>query len=325
MLRSIYTLGVLALDVLGVAAGGNSASAHDLAVGVLAPRASSHRKPRVEDARFLPPLGGRPKETNDVKLLDIVLVATVDGKFHALNRTSGESLWSMSGTTNHGAGASTGLPAMAPLVRTNHIPDDHDDDGTPHQEQYIIEPQSGAIYVLTDPSAPLQQFPVTMSQLVDYSPFEIPGEEDGRVFVGKKETSLLVIELETGRVLRTVSSECPWEHEDEVVKSSLTEVDLDDLEDFTERQESTSTEVYIGRTGALPFCSCGAALTPISRLPRLYTHTLARPLTAPPTCAESLLLRLWPQQPGCSFPVYLPPERGRHLSPVATEWTVSLC
>src|SRR5260221_9951087 len=52
-------------------------------------------------------------------LLDIVLVASVDGKFHALNRSSGHTLWSMSSiatTTSVSAPAS-----LSPLIRTPHI------------------------------------------------------------------------------------------------------------------------------------------------------------------------------------------------------------
>lgn len=250
MLRYIYTLGLLALDVLRAGAADTAGGVQGVAVGTRRPP----RKQGVEDARFLPPLGGRPADAQDIELVDIVLVATVDGNFHALNRTTGEALWSMSDPVRAGAGAATRPPAMTPLVRTNHVrygEGEDDEEGAPMQEQYIIEPQSGAIYVLTSPTGGLQEFPATMPHLVEYSPFRILGENDGRVFVGEKKTSLLVIELETGKVLRTISSECPWEPEEDTVKSSLTEADLDDLEDPEyEPKQSSSTEVYIGRTGA---------------------------------------------------------------------------
>jgi serine/threonine-protein kinase/endoribonuclease IRE1 len=251
LLRAFYTTTALALSALAAEYGNEIAA-------LASSRTNSYRKRPLEDARSLPPLGGsgRTEETNDFDLLDIVLVATVDGKFHALNRTSGESMWSIS---EDGAAASAEvLSAMAPLVRTSHSidrdPDLDDEDGAGN-EKYIIEPQSGDIYVLASPSAPLQPFPFSMPQLVDMSPFTFTGNEDGRTFVGNKVTTLLTIELETGRVLRTVTSdsECPWEPPDEGVKSSLTDIDLDELEDSeaVPKLKSTSTEVHIGRTGAL--------------------------------------------------------------------------
>lgn len=193
-----------------------------------------------------------PNLANDYELLDTILVASIDGKFHALNRTSGQTLWSMSSfatTTSVSAPSS-----LAPLVRTTHperdpdLIDDPDTDpsaggGT---ETYIIEPQSGDIYMLTAPSEPLQRFPFSMAELVDISPFTSVGERDTKVFVGRKETSLLVIELETGRIKATLNAECPFvpeEYED-------LPIDLDELEGI-KPPTSAPTEVYIGRTGTL--------------------------------------------------------------------------
>jgi serine/threonine-protein kinase/endoribonuclease IRE1 len=187
---------------------------------------------------------------SDHELLDIVLVASVDGKFHALNRTSGHTLWSMSSfatTTSVSAPSS-----LAPLVRTTHakydsdlVDDDHDPSEEPHHETYIIEPQSGDIYVLHSPSSPLQRFPLSMSQLVDVSPFTSVNKDDTKIFVGRKETSLLLIELETGRIKATLNAECPFvpdEYQDPPI-------DLDEFKS-TKPPMSAPTEVYIGRTGA---------------------------------------------------------------------------
>ncbi|KAG6889943.1 hypothetical protein C0995_013470 [Termitomyces sp. Mi166 len=179
--------------------------------------------------------------TNDLDLIDIVLVASVDGKFHALNRTSGNMIWSMS---SFPSSTSISAPStLGPLVRTTHLDNDPDmtDETTP-QELYVIEPQSGDIYVMMTPTSPLQRFPFSMSELVDMSPFTLPGSDDSRVFVGRKETSLLLIELETGKIKATLNSECAWEHPDDE-----DELDLDELES-SKSPMSTPTEVYIGRT-----------------------------------------------------------------------------
>ncbi|KAH9947794.1 hypothetical protein B0H21DRAFT_311206 [Amylocystis lapponica] len=178
-------------------------------------------------------------------LLDIVLVASVDGKLHALNRTSGESIWSMASS------AGTVPTTLGPLVRTQHPEIDYDmmDDDSVYQEVYVIEPQSGDIYVMSSPDGPLQRLPVSMPQLVDMSPFSFPGDDDRRVFVGRKETSLLLVELETGRVKATINSECPWDPFEDVLESSASDLDLDELDGtIPPRSPSRLTEVFIGRT-----------------------------------------------------------------------------
>lgn len=189
----------------------------------------------------------KPALAVDLDLLDVVLVASVDGKFHALNRTSGNILWSM---TSSPSSTSISAPAtLGPLIRTNHVEYDPDlTDENTNQELYIVEPQSGDIYVLATPTSPLQRFPFSMSELVDLSPFTFSGSEDRRVFVGRKETSLLLIELETGKV--KANSECPpWTPSDGHNEENA-EVDLDEL-DGSGPQTSAPTEVFIGRTGEL--------------------------------------------------------------------------
>ena len=177
---------------------------------------------------------------DDLDLLDIVLVASVDGKLHAFNRTSGHTLWSMSSTASKAA-----LSPLAPLVRTVHV--DHDpeltDETTP-QELYVIEPQSGDIYVMATPTSPLQRFPFSVTELVDLSPFTFADNEDRRLFVGRKETTLLLIELETGKIKSTLNSECAWDRGGD----DALELDLDELEGGKSLM-STPTEIYIGRTG----------------------------------------------------------------------------
>jgi serine/threonine-protein kinase/endoribonuclease IRE1 len=178
-----------------------------------------------------------------VALLDIVLVASVDGRFHALNRTSGQKLWSMSHSA-HEAPSS-----LAPLVRTKHATYDSDltDDDDAHHEVYMIEPQSGDIYVMATPSSKLQRLSFSMAQLVEMSPFKFARDDDERVFVGKKETSLLSIELETGKV-KAINAECPWGPFENF--NHKEEIDLDELEDYMPNKESfVPTEVFIGRTG----------------------------------------------------------------------------
>jgi serine/threonine-protein kinase/endoribonuclease IRE1 len=194
---------------------------------------------------------GYSRPTNDfdsqLELLDIVLVASVDGHLHALNRTSGHALWSMSSSLSGEVS-----PTLGPLVRTQH-PEPQPDDEDMH-EVYVIEPQSGEIYVIPTPDSPLQRLPFSMAQLVEMSPYSVSGDDSMKVFVGRKETSLLVVELETGRVKATVhaNAECPWDPFEDISRQAEEELDLDELEGSKpSKRENSVTEVFIGRTGLL--------------------------------------------------------------------------
>lgn len=199
---------------------------------------------------LVPPLGSRHYDiqaSKDLELLDIVLLASVDGNLHALNRSTGAVLWSMS--SNSPNPPST----LGPLVRTQQAVtlDDEGDDF--QQEYYVIEPQSGDIYVMSSKSEPLQRLPFSMATLVDITPFRLSGEEDTKTFIGRKETSLLLIELETGRIKQTISSECPWdEYEDpfEDLKEAEEELDPDEQDGVRPPKPRKSVEVFVGRTGA---------------------------------------------------------------------------
>jgi serine/threonine-protein kinase/endoribonuclease IRE1 len=212
----------------------------------------ANRPKSLFEYRFSPPLGAGSVSdgTDDLELLDVVLLASVDGKLHALNRTSGRLLWSMS------SGSSSTIPrTLAPLVRTSHVDSDPDltDDDNVDQELYIIEPQSGDIYVLSSPLSPLKRLSLSMPQLVDLSPFTFSSDDDRRVFEGKKETSLLLIDLETGRVKDTMNSECPWDpFEDLHESANERESDGSDGQsgDKSAVPPREPLEIYIGRTGS---------------------------------------------------------------------------
>jgi serine/threonine-protein kinase/endoribonuclease IRE1 len=203
-----------------------------------------------EEYHFIPPLGSTATQDQDaLEMLNVVLLASVDGKLHALNRSTGHIIWSMSSSETSSVPSTFG-----PLVRTQHAAAAQfaDPDDETQSEFYVIEPQSGDIFVMSNSTGPLQRLPLSMPQLVEMSPFSFPGDEDYKVFVGRKETSLLLLELETGRVKATISSECPWDSfEDpfEDLKDIEDELDLDELERIRLPKPEKPTEVFIGRTG----------------------------------------------------------------------------
>ena len=200
---------------------------------------------------LIPPLGSQHygnQGSDDLQPLNIVLLASIDGNLHALNRSTGTILWSMS--SNSPNSPST----LAPLVRTRQTVLLDEDS---QQEYYVIEPQSGDIYVMSSKSEPLQRLPFSMSTLVDMTPFRLSGEEGSKIFIGRKETSLLLIELETGRIKQTISSECPWnEYEDpfEDLKEPGEGFDFDEQDGVKPPKPRKPTEVLVGRTGKPATC-----------------------------------------------------------------------
>ncbi|KAH9169323.1 hypothetical protein EDB89DRAFT_2073019 [Lactarius sanguifluus] len=157
-------------------------------------------------------------------------------------------LWSM--PSSPPPSSTQTVPAiLEPLISTKHLDADPDlgDDSFAH-ETYIVEPQSGDIYVSSSssPTAPLQRLPLSMTQLVDRSPFSF-GEADGRSFVGSKKTSILLLELETGRVKAALDSECPWDAWNDFSEQDVMDIDLDELEGIKPSRLYPS-EIFIGRT-----------------------------------------------------------------------------
>ncbi|KAJ7765527.1 hypothetical protein B0H14DRAFT_3895255 [Mycena olivaceomarginata] len=208
----------------------------------------SFRPPPLHKCNMSGPAKQRDPLADNSELLDIVLLASVDGRFHALNRTTGHTLWSMLLSSSSSSTTVSPPSSLAPLVRTRHIdqdPDLTDDYLDACQETYIIEPQSGDIYVMATPSSPLQHFPYSVPELVDMSPFSFSAADDHRVFVGRRTTSEVVVELETGNIKATIDSACPWNPFEDLREDD--EVDLDELEG-SKPPMSKPTEVFIGRT-----------------------------------------------------------------------------
>lgn len=250
----------------------------------------------LDGLQFLPPRGHSTNNDDALEVLNVVLVASVDGKFHALNRSTGGKLWSMPAlppSSTHGLNPP--VPSiLEPLVSTKHLDADPDVDDDPlAHETYIVEPQSGDIYVTTAnaPTAPLQRLPFSMSQLVDMSPFSF----DSRVFVGRKKTSILLIELETGRVKAALDSECPWDAWGEFTEQDVMDVDLDELEGIKPTRQYP-TEIFIGRTGTWFSCAYPIDTSSdcqITRLSCLHTHSPIISILTATTCSPFVVFGLW--------------------------------
>ena len=163
---------------------------------------------------------------------DIALALTVDGAIHAIRRDTGLWIWSM-----HKENETEQRQEVlrSPVVKSSSrrslsngngdaSETTTDSQNSPHSngssgieaddEVYIIEPHSaGDIYVYYRSTAKLQRLPLSITQLVDLSPFTFPSESitgDGKLFVGRKETKLVGIDLQTGTVVGAYGPDAGW-------------------------------------------------------------------------------------------------------------------
>lgn len=219
--------------------------------------------------------------TDKVVLGNIVLISTIEGGIYGLSRETGDRIWTL---PPQASSNSTERDLFAPLVSSTFGPAERTfsqlvADVTPvdelqeqnlHRDRttlvndgqsaleaiqnfglYIVEPSNGNIYILTRPldgSSPteLSKLPLSLPQLVDLGPFSFPGDIS-RVFAGHKRTSLVEIDVLTGRIGGVFGGEgashdafwCPAK-----AKADHT-ARLDQHEDFCERREQWT---HIGRT-----------------------------------------------------------------------------
>lgn len=261
----------------------------------------------------------------ELALSPIVLVVTVDGNVHALQRETGRWVWTLhddggaeSPNGNEGDSdsdkerrARVGEALGGPLVRgrgrkaerrekerernwragvstrnesglvtgskslEEGIREDEEED-----EVYVIEPHSqGDIYLYTrgknlkkdaggnDESTSgsggvLQKLPLSMQQLVALSPFTFP-TDSSRMFVGRKETKLVGVDLRTGRLVGVFGSGSGWCEWDEA-KEGRVRTEEECEEEISRRPEDL---LYMARTGEFPILGDDSSLVKLTFRP----------------------------------------------------------
>ncbi|KAG8915378.1 bifunctional endoribonuclease/protein kinase ire1 [Tulasnella sp. 408] len=191
--------------------------------------------------------------SDELKLVDVVLLASVDGRFHALKRTTGRMIWSMDRPIANTRVAVTHLKELIStnhghLLKTNDVSLDDFIDDPASTETYIIEPQSGTIFVSPADSTredSLHRLPFTMQQLVDMSPFRM----DHRTFVGKKRTSLVItLDLASGELVEVLDPEQQYSWGDQPSRSLLFQSKDEELLEERDSPQADRTLVHIRRT-----------------------------------------------------------------------------
>ncbi|KAI5294026.1 bifunctional endoribonuclease/protein kinase ire1 [Ascosphaera acerosa] len=198
----------------GAADSSSSASSSDeRALATLAP---APRSLKAAPAVGAPPARRTPVEgvansqlharsLQDWEVEDFVLLATVDGSLHALERRTGAPLWT--------------IEVPTPMVETvyhrrNHSQNelhgrydlDSDYDSEDDELLWIVEPsRDGDLYVYHQgPDGGLQKLGLTMKALVDNTPYS--GLQPPVTYTARKETTIYTVDARTGSVLRVFSS-----------------------------------------------------------------------------------------------------------------------
>ncbi|KAE8441159.1 hypothetical protein EG329_005815 [Mollisiaceae sp. DMI_Dod_QoI] len=172
----------------------NDASATSYALAensaVAAPPA---RRSSIHSAGLTSPQSARSLEDWEVE--DFVLLATVDGRLHARDRTTGKEKWASK--------------FVSPMVETkyhrrNRSSVDEDYDPMSIDDYlWIVEPsRDGSLYIYrpSGPNPGLVNTGLTMKKLVeDMAPYG--GEDPPVIYTGEKKTQMVIIDAHTGEVL----------------------------------------------------------------------------------------------------------------------------
>lgn len=161
----------------------------------------------------LPP---EPLAVHDLELSNVLLVSSMDGALHGLDRSSGRTLWSLTSSTKYNE--------FEPLVSSTYDSRSVEElarDAMAHGDPtliealqgtglYIVEPSMGGnLYLLRIPSGSshpqLEKLPFSLPDLVSLSPFSL-SSDDTRIFVAEKQTSLVELNVFTGSIRALYSS-----------------------------------------------------------------------------------------------------------------------
>ena len=158
--------------------------------------------------------------------------------------------------------------------------------------QKLIIHEDGA-----DPQEPLRRLPYSVPQLVEHSPFSF--DDPNRVFVGKKETSIIEVDLDDGIVKSVMGGTNSWHNDGE-----------EEADDDYRRRRNRRI-VQIGRTGEPVSCFIYRSLTQAGTdyTIKVISHsTLLQTLsfsTYGPNNMNKPLQRLWKRTPD---DIYLQPS-----------------
>lgn len=143
--------------------------------------------------------GAGSHSMNDWLVADLILVSSIDGSLHALDRQTGLKLWEIPGDKPLVQVATSESLKSRLTQRVSFSTNCEDCDTI-----WIVEPVGeGTLYYFT-PITGLQQFPISIKELVMQSPFSLRG--DDKIYIGSHSTTLYSIESRTGKILKAYGS-----------------------------------------------------------------------------------------------------------------------
>ncbi|QSL64078.1 hypothetical protein MERGE_000233 [Pneumocystis wakefieldiae] len=130
------------------------------------------------------------KDLNGLSFTDLALLVTTDGDLYGINRDNGDINWIIKGLNSI-------MKFERNLVKIDNLSEDYIQRISNNVDFFwFLEPAGdGSIYIF--------DFRIGI-HLIKLSPYSFPG--DDKVYIGKKETSLFVINVNTGKIYRSFSS-----------------------------------------------------------------------------------------------------------------------
>ncbi|CDK24893.1 unnamed protein product [Kuraishia capsulata CBS 1993] len=196
---------------------------------------------------FFQDYGSELRSIDDFKVTSLLLASDIEGNLHALNRNTGELVWTLLG--------------QSPLVQISKqevasetvLGSDGDENGSyPVNEEgkitWMIEPyEDGSLYYFTQEGG-LQKLSSSVQNLIKESPFAMNGGE--HVYTGSRKTSLYKIDARTGRLIDSFGPGCA--NEQNAHNHDLTGIeDLDEAVyscPIDEQVEAGTSTILLGKT-----------------------------------------------------------------------------
>jgi serine/threonine-protein kinase/endoribonuclease IRE1 len=164
-----------------------------------------------------------------LKSTKILVVTTLDGKLHGIDKSDGNVLWSQDGGGIVVCSGTSPTQFKESDSDDESLFEDADSEKSSGNAVYIPEPTDGGNLFVYESGRPIQRLPLPIKELVNMAPFRAG---DGTIYLGNKRTRFITLDPYTGEVLHVYGTDGP----------NLAE------ECPSEPFEENSRGIYVGRT-----------------------------------------------------------------------------
>lgn len=192
------------------------------------------------------------RSISDWFVADIILVSSIDGSLHALDRHTGLQVWEIPGdkplvqvSTSEALKNRTKLHSLSSTAEPCEDCD----------IIWIVEPLGEGILYYFTPLTGLQQLPISIKELVMQSPFSLRG--DDKIYIGSHSTTLYSIESSTGKILKAYgagkssmpNAACRTQRTPFALRTDDSDLQGEDDEEYDLELSEENGSFLIGRTG----------------------------------------------------------------------------